>query len=227
MNYPAKLRLFEFNEKFLITINNASYSSQFGTFLFNCERERLAYRSSDGKSLAESTTSLWDFILQGRDEYINPVYNVDYSLINPTSGGSTPSASPAPTPSSSPPPSRKGKDTKTLSDGKVVIFPSSSHLLYWTGLVTGSEAIEIIDNTPSRSVSVGDESAVDKVMNGIKDMFGDKIVGDEHELVLEDVDEDVVPLGQVKKNVSVDYSGGIPIDHGGFGGEESSAHPLA
>ncbi|KAK3719801.1 hypothetical protein RRG08_040103 [Elysia crispata] len=59
---------FEFNESFLITILDHLYSCLFGTFLFNCERERVKER------VQELTVSLWSFINCQSDEFTNPLY---------------------------------------------------------------------------------------------------------------------------------------------------------
>lgn len=59
---------FEFNESFLITILDHLYSCLFGTFLFNCERERVKER------VQELTVSLWSFINCQAEEFTNPLY---------------------------------------------------------------------------------------------------------------------------------------------------------
>lgn len=59
---------FEFNEAFLKRLLYHTYSCQYGTFLFNNERER-----HDAK-VAERTRSVWDFFLARRDMYVNPHY---------------------------------------------------------------------------------------------------------------------------------------------------------
>ncbi|GFO25659.1 myotubularin [Plakobranchus ocellatus] len=59
---------FEFNESFLITILDHLYSCLFGTFLFNCERERVKERVN------ELTVSLWSFINCQTEEFTNPLY---------------------------------------------------------------------------------------------------------------------------------------------------------
>ncbi|GFR72324.1 myotubularin-related protein 2 [Elysia marginata] len=59
---------FEFNESFLITILDHLYSCLFGTFLFNCERERVKER------VQELTVSLWSFINCQTEEFTNPLY---------------------------------------------------------------------------------------------------------------------------------------------------------
>ncbi|KAK0050555.1 myotubularin-related protein 2 [Biomphalaria pfeifferi] len=59
---------FEFNEHFLITILDHLYSCLFGTFLFNCERERVKER------VQELTVSLWSFINCQLEEFTNPLY---------------------------------------------------------------------------------------------------------------------------------------------------------
>lgn len=37
---------FEFNERYLMTLNDHAYSCQFGTFLGNCEKDRRDLRSN-------------------------------------------------------------------------------------------------------------------------------------------------------------------------------------
>ncbi|XP_005109978.1 myotubularin-related protein 2 [Aplysia californica] len=59
---------FEFNEHFLITILDHLYSCLFGTFLFNCERERRKER------VQEETVSLWSFVNCQLEEFTNPLY---------------------------------------------------------------------------------------------------------------------------------------------------------
>ncbi|KAG7448061.1 phosphatases II [Guyanagaster necrorhizus] len=51
---------FEFNERFLHQLYYHLYSCQFGTFLFNCERER-SVGDGDGPPPCERTVSVWDF----------------------------------------------------------------------------------------------------------------------------------------------------------------------
>ncbi|CAG5114831.1 unnamed protein product [Candidula unifasciata] len=59
---------FEFNENFLITILDHLYSCLFGTFLYNCERERVKER------VPELTVSLWSYINYQQEEFTNPLY---------------------------------------------------------------------------------------------------------------------------------------------------------
>ncbi|PIK60521.1 putative myotubularin-related protein 2 isoform X1 [Apostichopus japonicus] len=59
---------FEFNEHFLITILDHLYSCLFGTFLYNCERERVR------EQVKLKTVSLWSHMNSNRDEFINPMY---------------------------------------------------------------------------------------------------------------------------------------------------------
>lgn len=63
--YPCA---FEFNEKYLIEIHDHVYSCQFGNFIGNCQRERAELR------LEEKTYSVWSYLLEKRDEFINPLY---------------------------------------------------------------------------------------------------------------------------------------------------------
>ena len=71
---------FEFNEKFLVTLFQHAYSSQFGTFMCNNEAERYRFKVS------ERTVSLWSFLnrpeeLQG---LMNPMYEPNPSVIWPS-----------------------------------------------------------------------------------------------------------------------------------------------
>lgn len=72
---------FEFNECFLRTIHYHLYSCQFGTFLYNCERQRR--HGEDGMVPSERTASLWDFLnsLPQAERHKNPLY--DSSLDDP------------------------------------------------------------------------------------------------------------------------------------------------
>eukprot|EP00051_Salpingoeca_urceolata_P025349 m.452199 g.452199 ORF g.452199 m.452199 type:complete len:590 (+) comp20325_c4_seq4:86-1855(+) len=60
---------FEFNEKLLIAILDHMYSGLFGTFLFNCQRERT------DADLPNTTFALWDLITLCADEFKNPLYS--------------------------------------------------------------------------------------------------------------------------------------------------------
>ncbi|XP_030375361.1 myotubularin-related protein 6 isoform X2 [Scaptodrosophila lebanonensis] len=59
---------FEFNERFLLILHDHVHSCQFGTFVGNCEKDRLDLK------LAERTYSLWGFMSNHLNEYINPLY---------------------------------------------------------------------------------------------------------------------------------------------------------
>lgn len=60
--------IFQFNERFLLTIHDHVYSCQFGTFIGNCEKDRLDLR------LRERTYSLWGYLSNHLPEYLNPLY---------------------------------------------------------------------------------------------------------------------------------------------------------
>lgn len=64
---------FEFNERFLLILHDHIHSCQFGTFVGNCEKDRLDLK------LSERTYSLWGYMANRLNEYINPLYkpNVD------------------------------------------------------------------------------------------------------------------------------------------------------
>jgi myotubularin-related protein 6/7/8 len=74
---------FEFNERFLQRLHYHLYACQFGTFLFNCERERRI--SEAGPPFIEHTVSAWDFFNSPTEleKNLNPSY--DRSLDDPTS----------------------------------------------------------------------------------------------------------------------------------------------
>ncbi|KAJ3564809.1 hypothetical protein NP233_g8047 [Leucocoprinus birnbaumii] len=77
---------FEFNERFLRQIYYHLYSCQFGTFLFDCERDRRV--GSGGPPPCERTVSVWDFLNSAAEleKYKNPDY--DPSLDDPTNRSS-------------------------------------------------------------------------------------------------------------------------------------------
>merc|ERR1719186_29505 len=60
---------FQFNEKYLLTIHDHVYSCQFGTFIGNCQKERLEDK------LSSRTYSLWGFLTNNADEFVNPLYD--------------------------------------------------------------------------------------------------------------------------------------------------------
>lgn len=60
---------FEFNERFLRRLLYHLYSCQYGTFLYNNERQRRDAR------VHEQTASVWDYFLSRRPEFINPKYD--------------------------------------------------------------------------------------------------------------------------------------------------------
>jgi hypothetical protein len=62
---------FEWNDAFLVAVAEHTYSACFGTFLMDCERERV---EADLKS---KTESLWGYILHPmtKDRFIDPDYN--------------------------------------------------------------------------------------------------------------------------------------------------------
>lgn len=60
---------FEFNERFLRRLLYHLYSCQFGTFLFNSEKERVETNARD------RTRSVWDYFLARREQFTNPQYD--------------------------------------------------------------------------------------------------------------------------------------------------------
>ncbi|XP_046578152.1 myotubularin-related protein 9-like [Haliotis rubra] len=71
---------FEFNENFLVLLFQHAYSSQYGTFLCNNEKERA------GHHLTTRTVSLWSFINRPEilQQYLNPMYDPNPSVIWPS-----------------------------------------------------------------------------------------------------------------------------------------------
>lgn len=67
---------FEFNERFLHQIYHHLYSCQFGTFLYNSERERRV-GNGGAPPLCERTVSVWDFLNSPEeiDQNRNPEYD--------------------------------------------------------------------------------------------------------------------------------------------------------
>ncbi|CRK92483.1 CLUMA_CG006044, isoform B [Clunio marinus] len=59
---------FEFNERFLLILHDHVMSCQFGTFIGNCEKDRIDLKVS------EKTFSLWGYMANHMNEYINPLY---------------------------------------------------------------------------------------------------------------------------------------------------------
>lgn len=60
---------FEYNERFLRRLLYHLYSCQYGTFLYNSEKQRM-----DAK-VAERTSSVWDYFLCRKQEFTNPDYD--------------------------------------------------------------------------------------------------------------------------------------------------------
>ncbi|KAK6637361.1 hypothetical protein RUM44_007777 [Polyplax serrata] len=81
--WSAFPRCFQFNEKFLLTIHDHATSCQFGTFVGNCEKERIDLR------LSEKTFSLWGYMANHVSEYLNPLFhpeeNCEFLILNTAS----------------------------------------------------------------------------------------------------------------------------------------------
>ncbi|KAL1916294.1 uncharacterized protein VTP21DRAFT_5911 [Calcarisporiella thermophila] len=60
---------FEFNQAFLLRLHYHLYSCQYGTFLFNSERERSVFQ------VEKRTFSIWDYVQSNLDEFRNKEYN--------------------------------------------------------------------------------------------------------------------------------------------------------
>ena len=64
--FPSR---FEFNERFLRRLLYHLYSCQYGTFLYNNEKERI---DADAK---DRTQSVWQYFLARREQFVNPDYD--------------------------------------------------------------------------------------------------------------------------------------------------------
>lgn len=67
--YPSA---FEFSPELLFCIAQEHYDCKFGTFLGNNDRQRAQAR------IKSKTVSLWTYVLQARETFINPLYQVSY-----------------------------------------------------------------------------------------------------------------------------------------------------
>lgn len=66
---------FEFNERFLLVLHDHVHSCQYGTFIGNCEKDRVDLR------LSETTYSLWGYVMNHLNEYVNPLYRPELDEI--------------------------------------------------------------------------------------------------------------------------------------------------
>ena len=66
IQHPSR---FEFNERFLRRLLYHLYSCQYGTFLFNSEKERVDH------NVREKTRSVWDYFLSRRGQFLNDKYD--------------------------------------------------------------------------------------------------------------------------------------------------------
>ena len=135
-------QMFEFNEKFLIYINTHIYSGQFGTFLFNSDSQRAAFLK-EGKSLKESTYSIWGYMETVEQDILNPIYVSPEMIRNRKIKGKE--KSPV---GNAPllPLKTVGTPGSSTEEG-TVIFPSSNELKYWLGLFMRNDldGVEIVD----------------------------------------------------------------------------------
>ncbi|ELU00050.1 hypothetical protein CAPTEDRAFT_222026 [Capitella teleta] len=69
--YP---RSFQFNERYLLTLHDHVYSCQFGSFIGNCEKDRIDLR------LRERTYSLWAYMSKFTTDFSNPFFRKDLEI---------------------------------------------------------------------------------------------------------------------------------------------------
>ncbi|XP_075691869.1 phosphatidylinositol-3,5-bisphosphate 3-phosphatase MTMR8 isoform X3 [Rhinoderma darwinii] len=69
---------FEFSEKYLLEIHDHVFSCQFGNFIGISQKERQELK------IFENTHSLWPFLLQRKQEFVNPLYRSNaYNALQP------------------------------------------------------------------------------------------------------------------------------------------------
>lgn len=69
--FPAA---FQFNDRLLLAIHDHVHSCQFGTFIGNCQKDRVDLR------LEEKTYSFWGYIATHMNEYLSPLYKPDTNV---------------------------------------------------------------------------------------------------------------------------------------------------
>uniref|UniRef100_A0A1I8AZJ7 phosphatidylinositol-3,5-bisphosphate 3-phosphatase n=1 Tax=Meloidogyne hapla TaxID=6305 RepID=A0A1I8AZJ7_MELHA len=65
---------FEFNERYLLELNEHVYSCVYGQFIGNCDKDRKDLR------ITTKTLSLWSYMDCRKDDYTNPFYNPSSDL---------------------------------------------------------------------------------------------------------------------------------------------------
>lgn len=75
---------FEFNERFLLELNEQVYSCVYGQFIGNCDKDRKVFLNKiflfklfflKDLRVTTKTLSLWAYMDSRKDDYINPFYN--------------------------------------------------------------------------------------------------------------------------------------------------------
>lgn len=110
--YPTA---FEYDERMLEFLFLAVYSCSFGNFLFNNEKEAKTFRTrwssttgGGGKSIDQSSLSVWRYISANRGAFVNPFYAMDIEAAG-------------------------GSDAQLQKAAeRLVLMPSSDNLVYWT-----------------------------------------------------------------------------------------------
>jgi myotubularin-related protein 9 len=69
---------FEFNQHLLVTLFDNAYTSEYGTFLGNCQKERHQLQ------LASRTVSLWTHIFSNQSTFTNPLYEPNEAALWPS-----------------------------------------------------------------------------------------------------------------------------------------------
>jgi hypothetical protein len=68
---------FEFDEDFLLLLADSCFSCRFGTFLYDCERERKEMQ------LKDRTISVWSHVLRHRRSFVSPIFKANPDWLKP------------------------------------------------------------------------------------------------------------------------------------------------
>ena len=153
--YPTA---FEYDERILEFLYLAVYSCSFGNFLFNNEKEAKTFRTrwssttgGGGKSIDQSTLSVWRYISANRGAFLNPFYAMDIEAAG-------------------------GSDAQLQQAAeRLVLMPSSDSLVYWTRVYrltkhnyAEEDALLVSNATTSLNQQARDEAGLSmESLNGI------------------------------------------------------------
>ncbi|KAJ3186834.1 hypothetical protein HK101_009561 [Irineochytrium annulatum] len=129
---------FEFTEKLLLHLNAESRSGRFGNFLFNSEKDRVAfsYRPAgvgEAVGLEGATCSIWEHVRRLRAEFSNPLY-IDPATRAEQAGGVQQEQQKSVVGGGTGVVGVTGGNPGTVSPDGEILYPSGTNLRYWNGL---------------------------------------------------------------------------------------------